>query len=70
MDPRYIVLVQLFDNNLRVFDWFKAAKEDVRWQSAAQARRDDDEHPFAGLSEDEEELVTNELVVEDDAESD
>ena len=46
-----------------------AAKEDIRWQSTALARRDIDEDPLAGLSEGEEKLVTNELVVEDDAES-
>ena len=45
-------------------------KEDIRRQSAALAQRDDVEDPFPGLSEDEEELGTNELVVEDDAESD
>ena len=47
-----------------------AAKEDIRRQSAALAQRDDDKDSFAGLSEEEEELQTNELVVEDDAESD
>ena len=49
-----------------------AAKEDIRRQSATLAQRDDDEDPlsFAGLSEDEEEPEINELIVEDDAESD
>ena len=46
------------------------AMEDIRRQTAALSERDDDEDPFAGLTEDEEELETNELVVEDDIESD
>ena len=44
-------------------------REDIRRQSATLAHTND-EDPFAGLSEDEEKLETNELVVDDDAEPD
>ena len=46
------------------------AVEGIRRQTAGLAERDDDEDHFSGLSDDEAELETNELVVEDDTESD
>ena len=46
------------------------AAEDIWRKTAALTETDNDEDPFAGLSEDEDELETYELVVEDDTESD